>query len=320
MTMEKRPLGPKGPQLSVVALGGHEYLPDGRSRGFNEDRALATSPGHISPGYGGAARVALLRAAYELGINVFDVTMDSEKDALRRNLQEAPPPYEIHVQTRPEGMCYGYDANNQKLLDMQLLRAEVQRTLRMLGREVIDLFNIGLLDDSVRHDPDYMARLSANVMQLKQEGLIRFAVADSHSGERLYLQMLQAGVFDAVNLDLNFGDPSGLERVVPTARAAGMHVIAREAMLKGALFRIGSTIGLEDRGMLACVAMKWLGAQRPDIIIVGAENTAQLKQNVRALADPEMSAHEQAAFDMLCRCEAFREHTLVKVQRFLGLH
>ena len=41
------------------------------------------------------------------------MTIDSEKEALGRNLKEVPPPYEIYIQTRPEGMGYGYDPNNQ---------------------------------------------------------------------------------------------------------------------------------------------------------------------------------------------------------------
>lgn len=308
----------EGPELSVLALGGHEYLPDGRSRGFNEDRALATSPSHISPGYGGSARLELLKSAYEFGINVFDVTMDSEKDALRRNLKDAPPPYEIYVLTRPEGMCYGYDVNNRKLLDMPLLRAEVQRTLRVLGREAVDLLNIGLLDGSVRHDPDYMDKLAQNVKQLKREGLIRYAVADSHSGEKLYLQMLQTHVFDAVNLDLNFGAVGGLNSVVPSARADGLHVIAREAMLKGALFGIGATIGIEDRALLARIAMKWLGAHQPDCIIIGAESAAQLRQNVEALSNFSMSEEEEATFKLLLASTAFKAHARTKAQQFFG--
>jgi len=103
-------------RISRVVLGGHEYLADGRSRGFNEDPANAITPGHIFPGFGGETRRAVLRTAYDLGINTFDVTLDSEKEALGRNLAELPPPYEIYIQTRPEGMVYGYDPANRKML------------------------------------------------------------------------------------------------------------------------------------------------------------------------------------------------------------
>ena len=49
------------------------------------------------------------------------MTIDSEKEALGHNLKEVPPPYEIYIQTRPEGMGYGYDPNNQKMGDYALL-------------------------------------------------------------------------------------------------------------------------------------------------------------------------------------------------------
>lgn len=317
--MRKRKLGKNGPELSVIALGGHEYLPDGRSRGFNEDRRLATLPGHIGMGYGGETRKKILGAAYDLGINVFDVTMDSEKEALGRNLREMPPPYEVYVQTRPEAMCYGYDTNNRKLLNYSLLRTEVERTLRLLNRDVMDLLNVGLLNWSVENDPDYLSHLSENIGRLKSDGLIRHAVADSHSGQSLYLQMLQTGVFDAVNLDLNFGDACGLDVVVPQARKSGLHVIVREAMFKGALFTIGASIGVTDKSILARIAIKWLVQKELDCIIVGADNAEQLRANVEAAACGLMDEQEKFIFDQILVSPEFIKHANAKERRFKGL-
>lgn len=48
--MKYTQLGNTGVDISVLGLGGHEYLPDGRSRGFNEDLRLATTPGYILKG------------------------------------------------------------------------------------------------------------------------------------------------------------------------------------------------------------------------------------------------------------------------------
>jgi aryl-alcohol dehydrogenase-like predicted oxidoreductase len=256
--MHRHELGRTGLHLTALALGGHEYLPDGRSRGFNEDMRLAISPGHIGQGYAGLKRRQVLGAAYDLGINVFDVTIDSEKEALGRNLREMPPPYEVFIQTRPEGMCYSYDPNNRKLLDYALLRAEVQRGLTLLGRETLDFLNVGLLAWSIDSDPDYLAKLAHNLGALKQEGLIRCAVADSFSGVCLYLAMLASGAFDAVNINLNLGDALGLRRTIPAARGNRLGVIAREAFFKGELFHIGAACGIDDRSLLARVAIKWV--------------------------------------------------------------
>lgn len=316
--MRKRRLGVHGPELSVIALGGHEYLPDGRSRGFNEDRRLATLPGHIGPGYGGAARLEMMGAAYELGINVFDATMDSEKEALGRNMREMPPPHEVYVLSRPEGMCYGYDANNRKLLDYSLLRTEVERMLKLLRRDAIDLLNIGLLNGSIENDPGYMQHLAHNVTRLKGDGLIRYAVADSHSGGALYLKMLETGVFDAMNIDLNFGDVCGLRAVVPKARSNGLHVIAREVMLKGALFTIGASVGLTDKSLLARVAVKWVVEQSPDCVIIGAGDAAQLRNNVAAALSGPMDENEKYILKMLTDSPLFKMHARAKDRSFLA--
>jgi aryl-alcohol dehydrogenase-like predicted oxidoreductase len=317
--MHKRRLGTNGPMVSALALGGHEYLSDGKSRGFNEDMRLAVSPGHIGVGYGGPKRKALLACAYGLGINLFDVTIDSEKEALGRNLREVPPPYEVFVQTRPEGMCYSYDQGNRKMLDGALLRAEVQRGLKLLGRDTLDLLNIGLLSWSIDGDPDYLPKLAENLQALKREGLVRWVVADSFSGERLYLAMIASGAFDAVNIDLNLGDALGLRKVLPAAREATLGRIAREAFFKGELFRIGGSIGIDDRALLARVAMKWVASQQPDTLIVGVDDADQLIANAQALETMVLDDREQTTLDLLRRAPKFMHYESVKRREFLEI-
>jgi hypothetical protein len=58
--MEFRPIANSDVKLSRVALGGHEYLANGNSRGFNEDFVKATTPGYIFPGFGGDKRKTLV--------------------------------------------------------------------------------------------------------------------------------------------------------------------------------------------------------------------------------------------------------------------
>ena len=50
--MQYRRLGEVNVEISVIGMGGHEYLPDGRSRGFNENFDLAVTPEHIFEGFG----------------------------------------------------------------------------------------------------------------------------------------------------------------------------------------------------------------------------------------------------------------------------
>ena len=48
-----RQIGDSDVQLSIIGLGGHEYLDNGTSRGFNEDFAAAVRPDDLPAAAGG---------------------------------------------------------------------------------------------------------------------------------------------------------------------------------------------------------------------------------------------------------------------------
>lgn len=314
-------LGKTGVSVSRIALGGHEYLPNGKSRGFNENRDLAATPGYIFDGFVNANRKALLDAAFDNGINLFDVTMDSEKDALGRMLDGVSLPYEIFIQTRPEGMLYDYDPNNVKMARYDTLRAEVIRLLGLLRRERVDLLNLAPLQCAFRHDPEYMDKLADNVRRLKVEGLIRFACADTFSGEETYLRMIASGAFDVVYINFNIGDDRALEKVFPAARAANMGVIGREAYMKGQLFRIAEQEGITDIPLLARAALKWCYAD--DALTSLVYGTGKLKNLSAAmgvvLEDLTLNAEETAMLDRIRASEGYRLFKEQKDRQFAGL-
>ncbi len=308
-----------GVDISLISMGGHEYLPDGRSRGFNEDMENATrNRGYIFNGFGGERRQNILRIAYDHGVNFFDVTQDSEKEALGRNLRELPPPYDIYVQTRPEGMCYSYDEFNRGLADYSRLKPEVERGLKLLGRDRIDFLNLGILRWAWDHDPDYFDKLSDNVRRLKADGLIRWAAADTFSGERTFLKMIECGAFDAVNLNFNFGDSGALRAVVPAAHRAGMAVFVREAFMKGPLFKMGAEAGIEDRRALAHAALRWcLRPSEVTSLTVGTGNPDHLRHNLAIVDETEFTPEDR---NMIARVQenspSFREFREAKEKEF----
>lgn len=293
--MDHFTLGASGVRLSRIVLGGHEYLPDGRSRAFNEDLRLAVTPGHLFPDFGGPLRRSVLERAYALGIDSFDVTMDSEKEALGRNLRELPPPGAAVVQTRPEGMVYGYDPGNRRMVAPGRLREEVLRILALMGRERIDILNLGILKDAIEQDRAFPDKLAQAVRALQQEGRIRCAAADSFSGAATYLALLETGAFASLNLNFNLADDGALERLIPAARAMGVRVVVREVFMKGELFRIAAAAGIDDRAAVARAAIRWTLAQPGvDGLIVGAGTPEQLSASVEAAARPELSDADQA--------------------------
>ncbi len=311
-----RDAGDTGVALSVLGMGGHEFLPDGRSRGFNEDWERALTTGHVFPGFGGEARKQVLRMAYDAGINFYDVTQDSEKEALGRNLREMPPPFEVYVQTRPEDMMYDRDPGNRRMADYAALKHEVQRILKLMGRERLDFLNLGITPEAFRDDADYLPRLKDTTGRLKAEGLIRFTSADTFRGEATYLAQIASGAFDTVFINLNVADAQGTRQVLPAAAGAGLGVVGREPFLKGELFRIAAEAGLED-AVVARAALRWaLALPELTCMVVGADRPEHMRANLAAVERPEPTDEDTAVLERLRATDGFRAYEARKAREF----
>lgn len=318
--MQYRKFGKTKVEISIFGMGGHEYLPDGGSRGFNEDFELAVTPGHIFDGFGQEIRKKVLKIAFDNGINFFDVTQDSEKEALGRNLKEIHPPYEIYIQTRPEGMVYTYDECNKKMANYELLKAEVQRILKLLQRDRLDFLNLAFMKSALDNDPEYLAKIESNISNLKKEGLIRFACADTFSGEYTYLQQINAGCFDAVYINFNFADHGGCRKVLPAAKEQRLAVVTREAFMKGELFRMGKEVGLTDRSHLAEIGIKWnLSHEAVTNLIVGTNNPDHLVINLKVLNNLELTDEDNRIIKQIKTSDRFKAYEAKKTNEFFEL-
>ena len=317
--MHYRKIEKIGIELSVIGLGGHEYLPNGSSRGFNEDRQNAIKPGYVGQGYGGEKRRELLKMAYENGINFFDVTIDPEKEALGRNLREVPPPHDIYIQTRPEGMGYGYDPENKKMANYDLLKAEVQRILTLMQRDHIDFLNFPFLQSALDADPEYLDKIYHNVTELKREGLIRFATADNFSGEKTYLSQIHANCFDTLALNFSFADQAACQTVLPTAHNQGMGIITREVFQKGRLFKMGEETNVTDRSLLARISLKWnLSIPQVTTALVGADHTDHLQNTLSILDHIALTDEEGDILDQLRNTPTYQDYANEREKRFLA--
>ena len=309
-----------GIELSLLGLGGHEFLPSGLSRGFNEDWKKALTPGEILPGFGGEKRRGVMAMAYEAGINFYDATQDSEKEALGRLLREMPPPFEVFVQTRPEDMMYDRDPGNVRMADYPQLKAEVERILKLMGRGHLDFLNLGITPEAFRNDPEYLARLKSATERLRQDGLIRFTSADTFRGEETYLAQIDSGAFDTLFINLNFADSAGLAKVLPTAQRAGLGVNGREAYMKGALFGMGAEAGIGDNDALARAALRWvLSLGELTSMVVGADTPAHLQSALAVLEAPTPTDEDQHLLERVRATPAFQEYAAAKVREFADL-
>ena len=317
--MKYRKFGKLDIEISAISMGGHEYLPSGLSRGFNENIELAVRPDYIFDGFGQESRKQVLAAAFDNGINFFDVTMDSEKEALGRNLRDMPPPYPVYVQTRPEGMGYTYDENNVKMAQYPTLKAEVERILKLMQRDCIEFLNIPFMQCALDNDPEYLAKISDNIRALKQEGLIRYACADTFSGEQTYLKQLHAECFDAVYINFSFGDCRCLDKVFPCARGNGLGIIGREAFMKGKLFKMADEAGDIDKTRLAQAALKWcLAHDELSTVIYGTGKAKNLISAARAVDDFQRTEEELSIIARMKERKMFSAFEAQKSSEFLG--
>ncbi|MFX0201164.1 MAG: aldo/keto reductase [Candidatus Hodarchaeota archaeon] len=310
-------MGNNNAEISILSMGGHEYLPDGRSRGFNENFDLAIKPGYVFEGFGQERRKKILSLVFEHGINFFDVTQDSEKEALGRNLKEITPPYEIYIQTRPEGMVYAYDKYNKKMAQYELLKAEIQRGLRLLQRDHLDFLNIAFMRSALDHDPEYLEKIKYNIETLKKEGLIWFACADTFSGEYTYMKQIESGCFDAVYINFNFADYGGKRRILPAAKEKGLAVISREAFMKGELFKMGDEVGITDRSKLAQIGLKWnVSNEGVTTVVVGTNNPDHLLKNLEILNDLEINDEEKDIIEKIKTSSIYKAYEERKTKEF----
>ena len=89
-------------------------------------------------------------------------------------------------------MVYTYDLYNCKMGQYESLKAEVQRSLKLLMRDHLDFLNIAFMQSALDHDSEYLDKIKNNVERLKKEGLIRFVCADTFSGEYTYLSQIKS--------------------------------------------------------------------------------------------------------------------------------
>jgi aryl-alcohol dehydrogenase-like predicted oxidoreductase len=305
--VEFRELGKTGIRVSALGLGGHEFHPDGRLKGFSDDSKAAVLPGYVNKDFGGPVRQALVQRAIEAGVNYFDATQDPEVTALGECLACSAGKKTVLMQCRPQGMCYHYDAGNRALADPTRLEAEVRRLIALAGRAKIDVLNFGIEASALAEDSEYTEKIAENIQKLKDKGLIRLAACDSlRSGENVYLQLMESECFDVVWL--NFGPlcPFPSHRIFPLAEELGMGIVVREAFNKGNLFRAALADGtIENPAELAGAAMRWILSHiEISTLVVGVKNAAEFELNFAAVSH-ELTEQDVALLDRVRGGPAF---------------
>ncbi|HET9088776.1 MAG TPA: aldo/keto reductase [Acidimicrobiales bacterium] len=240
-----------------------------------------------------AGALSVLRRAVELGVDFID-TADSYGPAVSEELiAEALAPYgEVRVATKAGFLRTGPD----KWVPCgkpDYLRQECEMSLRRLGVESIDLFQLHRIDPDVPAE-DQFGLLS----DLITEGKVRAVGLSEVNVDEI--RAARAVVPISTVQNLYNASRRGSEDVVNYCEAEGIGFIPWFPVAAGALARPGGVLDAVAAKMgatTAQVSLAWLLARSPVVLpIPGTSKVAHLEENMAA-RDIELSAEDLAAID-----------------------
>jgi pyridoxine 4-dehydrogenase len=240
--------------------------------------------------------IRVLRRAVELGVTFID-TADSYGPYVSEELiREALHPYdESLVIATKAGLVRTGPSGWHPLGRPEYLRQEAEMSLRRLGLERIDLFQLHRIDPQVPLE-DQLGVL----VELQQEGKIRHIGLSEVSVDELRAARALAPIVAVQNL-YNLANRAS-EDVLEACEADGIGFIPWFPIATGELARPGGpldALAQESGATPAQLALAWLLARSPVMLpIPGTSSVAHLEENVGAatlrLTDGQLDALTKA--------------------------
>ncbi len=179
-----------------------------------------------------------VRRALELGVNFFDTAPDygNSEEVLGKALRDIRQP--LVLSTKLGGRPKPFHPR-----DKDALRASVEESLRLLGRDRVDILMVHEPDRPGQYDwwTDW-EHVNGPVLEvlhdLRAQGIIRFLGLGGTTAYEL-AHVVRSGKFDVVLTAFNYSllwREAALE-IIPAAKALGMGIIAGSPLQQGALAR-----------------------------------------------------------------------------------
>lgn len=293
--LEQRTLGRSGLRVSALALGTVEL---GMTYGI-------PSAGHGVSQPDRSSAVRLLRDAIDAGITLFDTApaYGTSETVLGEGLDGADCVIATKVTPPP-------DTDAARMTDAEIalsVHGSLERSRTLLRRSTLDIAQIhNATIHTIRR-----GAVAAALVEARDRGLVR-AIGASVYSEAEALAALDAGVYDMLQVPYSILDQRMAARVFPASRAAGVGIITRSALLKGALtpraeslpstlapiraasFRARDYFGSWDALIVA--AMRFcLVPDAVSSVLIGAGTSAELRTAAAAVALGPLPADEMLA-------------------------
>ena len=238
--------------------------------------------------------VAVLRRAVELGVNFFDTADSYGPYVAEPLLHRALAPYADDLVIATKAGFTRQGPNQWVPLGRpEYLRQQAELSLRHLGLERIDLFQLHRIDASVPLE-DQLGELVA----LKNEGKIRHIGLSEVSVDELQAAQQITEIASVQNL-FNYGNRQS-EALLDFATDNGIAFIPWFPLNTGRLLAEGSpliALAKEHEVTPAQLALAWLLKRSPAMLpIPGTSQVAHLEENARG-AEVELSDEDFARLD-----------------------
>lgn len=271
-----------------------------------------------------------LARAMDAGVNFFDTADVYGDGRAERLLQQATRGRhdDTYIATK---FCRQGDVGNPETYKEAKVRAWCEDSLRRLGREAIDLYQIHCPATDILRQGDVFEVLD----KLKSEGKVRHYGVSVETVEEGLISIQYPGV-EALQVIFNVFRQKPVRELFPETAKRNVGILVRLPLASGLLtgkfkpeatfaaddhrnfnrngesFNVGETFaGLpfekgvalaenlrwmaEGRGTMAQASMRWI-LQHPEVscVIPGFKNTAQIDDNLGTLAARDFSAEEMA--------------------------
>jgi aryl-alcohol dehydrogenase-like predicted oxidoreductase len=240
--------------------------------------------------------VRVLRRAVELGVNLIDTADSYGPFVSERLIRKALRPYPEHLVIATKGGLSRSGPGDWRALGRpEYLRQQTELSLRHLGVERIDLYQLHRVDPKVA-----LADQIGELLLLRQEGKIRHIGLSEVTVEQIGEARTIADIVSVQNL-YNLAD-RGAEDVLEYAERENLGFIPWFPMATGQLARSGGpldTLAKEHGASPSQLALAWLLRRSPVLLpIPGTSRVAHLEENIRAaqvtLTDAQVQALGEA--------------------------
>lgn len=275
--------------------------------------------------------IRTVHRAIELGVNYLDTapTYGNSEEVLGHALRGISQP--LILSTKLGGRPSPFDPR-----DRTCLLASVEESLRLLGRETIDLLMIHEPDRPAQYDwwtdwREVYGPVLEVLDELKQQGIIRYiGLGGTSTTELAYL--CRSGKFDVVLTAYNFSMlwREAAHEVIPAAKAQNMGIIIGSPLQQGALacrydhiiddpaiYWLSAARREQFRALYALVEecgipLPELGLRfvisNPDVhcVLMGARAVAEAEQNIAAIEQGPLPADILARLDDIAAMVPYR--------------